>query len=456
MKADTAKIRLRFLLRTAALLAMLLTAVAGCAKKDAASPDAAEVVIISPHNQSIKEEFENAFREHYRTEFGEDIKVVWRDIGGGSNSILQFLQNVYSRSDTSRIDILFGGGEYSFQKLSEIGLLEKLNLPAEVLEQVPARFSGMEMYDPQMYWIGNVVSSFGFIYNKQVLAQLGITPPKKWEDLGRPEFFDLVMLADPTQSGSIAAAYEMIVQSAPDWPAGWARLLSILSNAKQFTDSSVASADAPVIGTAPVATCIDFYGSMRVEKAPDKLGFISPAGQTGFTPDPIGILKNPPQPQPARRFVNFVMSLQGQALWALPPGHPAGPERSYLNRPPIRRDFYEKYGGEIPDWIVRPYAEGSEMMVDAELRAVRFDVLVQLVRAAALDNRQQMQQAKKRLIETNFPSAKLAEFNRLPENIDQQEEIAVIHDRLGDPAHAETIVTDWIDFFREKYKRVAD
>lgn len=429
----------------------------GCGKKTGDTEEAAaaaKVVVISPHNENIREEFDNAFHDWHQQKYGTGARIEYRDVGGGSNAILRFLRNVYSRSETSGIDVVFGGGEYTFQKLTEQGLLTRLELPAETMEQIPAHFSGMEMYDPQMYWIGNVVSSFGFIYNKQILDTVGIKPPQKWADLGGKEFFDLLMLADPSQSGSIAAAYEMIVQSEETWPQGWAKLLSILSNAKQFTDSSGAAADAPVIGLAPVATCIDFYGTMRVSKAPEKLGYISPKGETGFTPDPIGILKNPPNAETAKRFVEFVMSLRGQALWALPPGHEMGPKRSFLNRPPIRKDFYELYGNAIPKWVPLPYEEGSEMRVDAELRAVRFDVLVQLVRAAAVDNRDAMKKAKQALIASGFDPQLMKEFTRLPDNVDTVEDIRAIHEALNDKAQAERIVTEWISYFRDQYRQI--
>ncbi len=438
----------------------------GCGKKDGRedsqgaaqqrSGAAGELIVISPHNENIRYEFETAFEKYYRQQTGETIDLQWRDVGGGSSAILRYLRNVYSRSETAGIDVVFGGGEYTFQKLAEEGLLVPIEMQPDVLENIPATFGGMEMYDPGKLWCGNVVSSFGFIYNKDLLKMQSIAEPQSWTDLGRDDLFGLVMLADPTQSGSIAAAYEMIVQSADDWPKGWARLMMILSNAKKFTDSSGTAAQAPVIGEAIVATCIDFYGTMRVAEAPEMLGYRSPRGQTGFTPDPVAILKNAPNEDAAQMFIQFVLSLDGQGLWALPPGHEAGPERYNLNRPPIRKDFYKRYDADVPDYIARPYAEGAEMFVDADIRSVRYDVLIQLVKAAAIDNRSQMQDARKKIIETNHDPKLLAEFVELPENIDTLEEVRQIHDKLNDAAQSERIVSGWVDYFYEKYEKIAD
>ena len=444
---------------TAAWCAVLAAAVClvGCGRRpQAEQPPADKLVVITPHNEDIKYEFDKAFSAYYQNQFGKPIHIEWRDIGSGSSAILRYLRNVYERSHTSGIDVLFGGGEHTFGSLAEEGLLERLELAEDVTAAIPATFGGMAMLDPDRRWCGCVLSSFGFLYNIRLLEAMGIPPPQTWEDLGRPELFGLVMLADPAQSGSVAAAYEMVVQSAPDWPSGWARLLAILSNAKQFADNSGGAANAPIIGDAPVAVCIDFIGTVRVAKTPDKLGYVSPRGQTGFTPDPVGILKSPPHPEAAQAFAAFVLSPRGQALWAMPPGTPGGTTVRTLGRTPIRRDFYTQYeAAQIPPWIGRPYAEGAEMKIDARLRQVRYGVLIQLVQAAAIDNLSGMRQAKRRLIESGFEPLRLAAFNRLPENVDTVEEIEAIAIALKDKAALEQITAEWTRFFRKQYKKVS-
>lgn len=346
------------------------------------------------------------------------------------------------------------GGEYTFQYLDAEGLLEELDLPAEVWEAIPAEFGGMEMYSPRKRWVGNVLSSFGFLYNKELLRQLNLPEPSLWEDLGRPEFFDLVILADPTQSGSQAAANEMIVQSAPDWPQGWKKLLLILSNAKKFLDNSGAAARAPSSGECAVAVCIDFYRMMYVSEAPDKLGYVSPKGQTAYTPDPIGVLKNPPHREAAQAFVQFVMSQRGQGLWALPPGHPDGPQRYRLNRTPIRKDFYALYAESGQLLAANPYESGSEMVIDAGLREVRYEVLARLVYSAAIENASLLREAKRRILTKQMDELLVARLTRLPENIDTVEEIYQMAEQMKDPVAAERITTEWTTYFREQYRQI--
>ena len=417
--------------------------------------DTITLIAISPHNTNIQNEFEWAFSLHHAIQFGKNVDIEWRDVGGGGGAILGYLRNVYARSDSSGVDVVWGGGEYIFGSLAAEGMLQQLQLSQDVLSNIPAEFGGLQMYDPQLRWCGAAVSGFGFIYNAPILGQLGIEPPAQWEDLSSPQFFELICLADPTQSGSVAAVYEMIVQSGASWPDGWARLLAILGNCKKFFDSAGAAAEAPGLGEAPVATCIDFYGTMRVAGAPGKLVYISPEGQTAFTPDPIGILKGAPHVDLAQRFVDFVMSARGQAIWGLRVGEPHGPSRNELGRQPIRRDVYETYKEGLSCWVIDPYRTGNELQVDTEMQRVRFGVLRQLVRAAAIDNHKGLRAARRRLIAAGFPPDLLAEFNKLPPDVARRDQIADMAQSLRDARQSEIIVTNWIKFFREKYDRIA-
>jgi ABC-type Fe3+ transport system substrate-binding protein len=424
-----------------------------------------KLVAISPHNGNIQNEFAWAFSLHHAVEYGQKVAIEWRDVGGGGSTIEQYLYNVYARSDTSGIDILWGGGDQTFVKLAPRNILQPLTLSEDSRRNIPADFGGLRMYDEQFRWVGSALSGFGFIYNAGMLKRCRIAPPTTWDDLADPRFADLVILADPKQSSTAAVMCEMIVQSAPTWPEGWAKLLGVLGNAKRFADSGGAAANAPVLGEALISTCVDFYGVNRVAEAPEELLYVSPHGQTAFTPDPIAILKNPPSPVLAQRFVDFVLSRRGQALWALRVGETDGPIRSPLGREPIRPDVYKAYAGKMLPWIVNPYEAGAALRLDVAARDIRSGVLKNLITAAALDNRDDLRAARRRLIQTGFEPARLAEFNRLPDNVATREALAAVAkiieraDKDKDPEavrEMDRILTEWSAFFRQKYRKVAE
>jgi ABC-type Fe3+ transport system substrate-binding protein len=419
------------------------------------------LVAISPHNENIENEYAWAFCLHHALRHGQKARIEWRSVGGGGSAIRKYLLNVYSDSDRCGIDIVWGGGEFNFQALVKAGVLEELRFPDALRKElfadgnVPPVLGGLAQYDPQLRWIGTAVSGFGFLYNKGMLLKCGIAPPGNWADLGDPRFADLLSLADPTQSGSAAGAYQMIVQSADTWPQGWSKLLRILSNAKRFAESAGSAANAPMLGEALMATCIDFYGTNRAAEAPDQLTYVSPPGETAFGPDPIGILKNPPNRLLAQRFVNFVMSRRGQALWALPPGEADGPLRSPLGRQPIRKDTYHACRGRMLPGIVNPYSSGRALTLDPRKKQVNFVLLQTLIAAAAVDNRDGLRAARSKLIQTGFEPVRLAEFSRLPDNVATLEAMAETARRMKDETHRDRVVTGWQDFFRRKYGKVA-
>jgi iron(III) transport system substrate-binding protein len=413
--------------------------------------------VLSPNNENIRNEYEWAFSLHHAVQYGQKVVFEWRTVAGGSGTILQYLQNVYRDPNvaSANIDIFWGGGDDQFNSVAALGALEPLKLAPDVLQNVPAMLGPVRLVEPNQLWVGSCLSAFGYVYNAEMIRRCHIAPPNgTWEDLASPRFANLVSLADPMQSGSAAAAYQMIVRSGEDWPLGWAKLLGILANAKRFTDSAGTSANAPSLGEALVAACIDFYGAVRVAEDPKGIVYVNPRGQTAFTPDPVAILKNPPHPELARRFVDFLLSVKGQALWALPVGAEDGPARSVLGRQPIRQDVYEIYRGKLIPSIVSPYQAGPALSMAGFRSKINFEVLKRLVVTAAVDNADDLRAAREAILRAGSPPDLLADYYRLPENVDAVEKMPAVAKDLKDPAKGYAIMKDWQTFFREKYQRL--
>ena len=127
---------------------------------------AARLDIISPHNENITDEFDRAFRLYHAEQFGQRAEIQWRDVGGGSSAIVRFIRNVYANGGSPGIDILWGGGDYYFQKLAKEDLLAPMTLRADFLATVPAHLGGVPMYhhdtDKNVHlWCGSTLSGFG-------------------------------------------------------------------------------------------------------------------------------------------------------------------------------------------------------------------------------------------------------------------------------------------------------
>src|SRR5207249_8468202 len=204
---------------------------------------------------------------------------------------------------------------------------------------------GMESYDPEFAWFGAAFSSFGILQNKRVQTLLGMPLARRWQDLANPALMGWVGAGDPRNSGTMNVMFEAFLQYF-GWEEGWRVLTQLGGNVRKFDRVSSTTAKDATLGETAYAFAIDFYGFAQVAMAGrTNLTFLLPEDFTAVNPDGLGILKGAPNLVTARRFVDFVLSEEGQRLWFLPPGYPGGPKEFSIERMSIRPDFYKRYHG---------------------------------------------------------------------------------------------------------------
>lgn len=435
------------------LAAVVAMGVLGCKKKQPA-----DLVLVSPHSQFVEQEFEKAFQAWHQQKYGQPVKLEWRNVGGGTQ-ITQFLVAQYTNAQSSGIDIYFGGGGPDHVDLGSRGLLEKITLAPEILRNLPAEIGGVQQYDAQAGWYGACLASFGIIYNAKLVAEDKLPAPRSWDDLGNPRMFGLTCAAGH-KSSSARACYELMLQTAPDWPSGWRRLLTFWANCKQFPQNAGDVPGMVAKGEVLAGTCIDYYAFIQMEgKQAGMLKFLIPAGGAVFTPDPISVLKGAPHRQMAERFMEFVLSEPGQALWCLPAGTPGGPQSQALYRQPIRKDTYQTYKGKMLEQLVNPFEAAGDFKMDAKLQAARVShILPVLMQAAAEDNTDRLHEAWKVIIDKGQPADLMAEFTALPANLATIEALLATAEQLAgkDEKVNNQILSDWRAFFRAKYEKIAE
>ena len=348
---------------------------------------AGRLIIVTVHNGDIRREFARAFDRWYREHYGQSIDLDYR-VPGGTSDMVRFL-----RGQPGDIDLVWGGGDYTFyHDLQPLGLLQPIHVdPALLKAAFPQEtLASVRLYDgtkdaqgkaaPQ--WVGIALSSFGIVYNSQLYDALQLPPPAAWSDLTNPKLAGFVALADPAHSGSASVSYMMVIQRAmadaetelldqhpelkklpkadlkkrPDYQqaiaAGWHRgmgqLLLIAANARYFTDSSEVVPTDVGRGEAAAGMAIDFYarvteGTVGSQRA----RYAAPRAATAITPDAVAILNgvSGAKLQRATRFVEYLLTPEGQRLWILEPGQPGGPLERSPRRMPIRRDVYANQAG---------------------------------------------------------------------------------------------------------------
>ncbi|HEY5079135.1 MAG TPA: iron ABC transporter substrate-binding protein, partial [Opitutaceae bacterium] len=132
----------------------------------------------------------------------------------------------------------------------------------------------------------------------------------------------------------------------------------------------------------------------------------SPEGGSAYSVDPIALLRGAPHRAVAVMFMEYVLSLEGQKLWAFRTGTPGGPRDYALRRLPVRRDFYSH-----ADWLqyrsdpdVNPYTEKKVLIFHPEWTAPLFNELEYIVRWMSEDTHPELVRAWRAIIAAPEPA----------------------------------------------------
>lgn len=482
-------------LALALVLALPFVARSTRVRPPAASTATETLVVVTPHNESIRYEFGRAFRAHM-ARLGRDVEIDWR-WPGGTAEITRYLSSEYAASfqrywtgelhrpwspavasgfaratpppgargaeaaeaaEARRaflasdvgcgVDVMFGGGSSEFTKHAQAGRLVDAGIVARHPELfgaggIPQTSGGETYWDRDGRWFGTCLSTFGVCYNLDLLSLVGISePPRSWDALGAPALAGKLALADPTKSGSVGKAFETIIQNqmnqaleharaagvrdpaALDRAAthdGWAAAMRLIrrigANARYFTDSGVKIPLDVAIGQAAAGMCIDFFGRFEGEYTasvgrPGVVGFATARGETSLDADPIGLLRGAAHRDLAVRFIEFVLSEDGQKIWAFKRGTPGGPERYTLRRLPILPRLYDPaFDAYRADPDENPYARGQALVYHQAWTGQLFSAIALVVRTMCVDPDAELREAYAALAAAHFPPRATALFD---------------------------------------------
>ncbi len=534
----------------------------------AAPSHARSVVVITPHVPQIRLEFGEAFARWHREKYGEEAFVDWRSPGAGTSELVKILESQYmsaakagkfdfsdpsnptAPAGTVSFDLMFGGGSFDHGRLkagvrvtppgADKEAVLPMSVPAGFGEaemaawfgrdgqgKVENRIGAGQLYDPQQFWIGTALSSFGIVYNREVLARMGVPEPRGFADLTDPRLAGLVILADPRQSGSITTAMDEVLNAAlwnraaregwlPElslafdreradrtpwekslsagtmerveaaFQEGWKTLREVTANARSFAPSATRPPIDISAGEGAEGLAIDFYGRGQAQAVSGadvknaRLGYVDPEGATYIDADPASILRAGPNPELAKRFVEFCLSEEGQLLWQLPSkrdgrsadnpkdgmGRAMGPRMYELRRMPVRRSVIAAHGSKFVD-RVDPFA------IAAEHRPANWrGAIGPMMGAFSIDNADLQRGAWRALNaargDSAFPKDRLAEMERLfyawpqTRTADGKQlpftagTFRAMREQWRDPAAMARLEVGYFTFFRENYARVIE
>jgi ABC-type Fe3+ transport system substrate-binding protein len=315
------------------------------------------------------------------------VELVWQDIGGGTSQIARYVTARFESTPAGiGLDVVFGGGTDIFLRFANQGLLEKLELPAELFRgRIPPELNGIPLYDAAGRWYGPILSSFGILQNREVLKRIHQEPPRRWSDLGQPGLCGWVSSGDPRMTGSIHMVYEIILQSY-GWEEGFRLLMRQGANTHTFIRDSGTLSRTVASGEVAVAGSLDGFALTATARDPERIAFQLPERETIINPDAIAVLKGAPHRELARAFVEYTMSDACQLLFLLKPGQPGGPRRHALARLSVVAGLYGQYPANVRSvGAANPFQAGNTIRYDSKLATGRWDALNDVYGAAIMD-----------------------------------------------------------------------
>jgi iron(III) transport system substrate-binding protein len=316
------------------LCAVAALAVAGC------GDDRKPLVLYSPHGGDLLGLMEKEFETR-----NPDIDVRWLDMGS---------QDVYDRvrseAANPQADVWFGGPQTIFARGAREGLLAPYR-PAWADAVSP------ESRNPDNLYFGSYRTAPVLVYNSAAVKPE--EAPRDWNDLLDPKWAGKILIRDPLASGTMRTVFGMILArsvaetGSPDRGFSWLRRLD--AQTKEYLQQPALMIE-KLNRQEGLVTIWELTDLLWQRHRGSPLAFHFPASGTPVIDDSVGLVKNAPHPEEAKKLIDFVGSLEGQEIAA---------RQAY--RLPARTDIPAE---KLPEWA-------REVLRDMKPATVRWDLIEQ-------------------------------------------------------------------------------
>lgn len=218
----------------------------------------------------------------------------------------ELVNRVISEKEDPQADILLGGATNYHIQLDKADALEPYESP--LAKNVPS-YAKSE----KNTYTGFCVLTLGIGINRGRFAEKfpGKKIPATWDDLLDSDFKGEIVLTNPVASSTAYLFVQNQLQRL-GWDKGWDYLLSLATLVGQFPDSG--SAPAKLLGTGEYAIGVSYLHAVAKYGADGfDVGTIAPPQTVGDV-DCIAIMKNAKNMDAAKKFVDFMLSVEAQEL----------------------------------------------------------------------------------------------------------------------------------------------
>ena len=278
----------------ALVLAMMLLVTASAALADGS------LVVYSPHDADPLNAGVAMFQAAYPD---VDVQVIAAGTG-------ELCQRIVAESENPQGDVLWGGGADTLA-----GYVDYFDAYVCANDDV----IGDAYKDADDMWIGESPLPMVFIYNKNLIAEEDV--PKTWDDLCNEALKGKIAFASPAKSGSAYTQLCTMLFSKDTIDEGWELVFNFIKNLDgKVQDSSGNCHKLVASGEYAVGVTIE-KSAVLYNDNPD-IAYVYPE-KNSAVPDGVALIKNCPNPDNAKLFIDFVTGLECQtaqnADWARRP-----------------------------------------------------------------------------------------------------------------------------------------
>jgi len=230
------------------------------------------------------------------------------DIPHDNKNSGQTLSQLLAEKESPVADVAYYGVSFGIQA-GEKGVVEPYK-PAH-FDEIP---EGLK--DPAGKWFTIHSGTLGFFVNVDALE--GKPVPTSWKDLLKEDYSGMVGYLDPSSAfvgyaGAVAVNRAM-GGSLDDFTPGIKYFQDLAKNdpivPKQTSYARVLS------GEIPILLDYDFNAYRAMYKDDANVKFVIPSEGTVVVPYVMSLVKNGPNPEKGKKILDFIMSDEGQKVWA--------------------------------------------------------------------------------------------------------------------------------------------
>lgn len=228
------------------------------------------------------------------------IEIEWVSLSTGAK-----LSQLQAEDGKTTTDVWFGGGVDSYFSARDLGYLYKYESP---------EFANIDpkYLDPEGYFGALSLVPYGFIVNEELIEELGLDMPTKWEDLTDPQYKGEIIMADPSISGGQYAILSSLIQVMGE-EAAWEYWEAVDKNVDFYAQSGGEPQQKVAAGEFAIGlTAIHGQTFGLMETAP--VVGVFPSENIPWIPAPIAIFENSEKKEAAKVLVDWYLSQQGQEI----------------------------------------------------------------------------------------------------------------------------------------------